>query len=43
MATNASKAAFYSPGHSGLQVRLGSLEQCLEAAVTGRWEADREP
>ncbi len=41
MATNAGKAAFYSPGHSGLVVRFGSLEQCIEAAVTGRWEAKR--
>ena len=42
MATNAGKAAFYSPGHSGLRVRFGSLEQCVEAAITGRWEAQRE-
>ena len=42
MATNAGKAAFYSPGHSGLRVRFGSLEQCVKAAVTGRWEAQRE-
>ena len=37
MATNSAKAAFYAPGHSGLMVRFGRLEQCLEAAVTGRW------
>jgi predicted aconitase len=37
MATNSAKAAFYAPTHSGLQVRFGELEQCLEAAVTGRW------
>lgn len=43
VATNAAKAAFYSPGHSGLAVRFGSLEQCIAAAVTGRWEAKREP
>jgi len=42
IATNAGKAAFYSPGHSGLQVRFGSLEQCVEAAITGRWEARRD-
>lgn len=42
MATNAGKAAFYSPGHSGLAVRFGSLEQCLAAAITGRWEAKHE-
>lgn len=43
IATNAGKAAFYSPGHSGLAVRFGSLEQCIEAAVTGRWGTKREP
>jgi predicted aconitase len=37
MATNSAKAAFYAPTHSGLMVRFGRLEQCLEAAVTGRW------
>jgi len=37
MATNSAKAAFYAPTHSGLVVRFGKLEQCLEAAVTGRW------
>jgi hypothetical protein len=42
MATNAAKAAFYSPGHSGLQVRFGSLAQCVEAAIAGRWEARRD-
>lgn len=39
IATNAAKAAFYSPGHSGLTVRFGSLEQCIRAAISGRWEA----
>ena len=37
MATNSAKAAFYAPTHSGLMVRFGRLEQCLEAAVTGKW------
>jgi len=37
MATNSAKAAFYAPTHSRLEVRFGRLEQCLEAAVTGRW------
>ena len=41
MATNSAKMAFYSPSHSGLQVRFGSLEQCLEAAITGKWPAAR--
>ncbi|MGC8786860.1 MAG: aconitase X [Anaerolineae bacterium] len=37
MATNSAKAAFYSPMHSKLQRRFGSLEQCIQAALTGRW------
>ncbi len=41
MATNSAKMAFYAPSHSGLAVRFGSLEQCLEAAVTGIWSSPR--
>ena len=37
LATNSAKAAFYAPGHSRVDVRFGSLEQCLAAALTGRW------
>ncbi len=37
LATNSAKMAFYSPAHSGLSVRFGPMEQCLEAALTGRW------
>ena len=37
MATNAGKAAFYAPSHCGLNVRFGSLEECIDAAVKGRW------
>jgi predicted aconitase len=37
LATNSAKMAFYAPSHSGLSVRFGPMEQCLEAAVTGRW------
>jgi predicted aconitase len=37
LATNSAKMAFYTPSHSGLGVRFGPMEQCLEAAVTGRW------
>jgi predicted aconitase len=39
MATNSAKMAFYAPAHSGLSVRFGPTEQCLEAALTGRWSA----
>lgn len=37
LATNSAKMAFYAPAHSGLAVRFGPLEQCLDAAVTGFW------
>jgi predicted aconitase len=37
LATNSAKMAFYTPSHSGLAVRFGSMEQCLEAAIRGRW------
>jgi predicted aconitase len=38
MATNSAKMAFYTPSHSGLAVRFGPLAQCVEAAVTGKWQ-----
>jgi predicted aconitase len=41
LATNSAKMAFYTPSHSGLQVRFGPMEQCLEAALRGRWPASR--
>lgn len=37
LATNSAKMAFYAPSHSGLTVRFGPLDQCLSAALTGRW------
>jgi predicted aconitase len=38
MATNSAKMAWYAPSHSNLVVRFGTMEQCVEAAVKGRWE-----
>jgi len=44
MATNSAKMAFYTPSHSGLGVRFGSLETCIKAALAGRWlEAGSAP
>jgi predicted aconitase len=40
MATNSAKMATYTPSHSGLRVRFGSLAQCIEAATTGVWPSD---
>jgi predicted aconitase len=37
MATNAGKIACYAPIHSGVRMRFGDLEQCLDAAITGNW------
>ena len=37
MATPSAKGATYAPSHAGLLVRYGPVEQCIEAAVTGRW------
>jgi predicted aconitase len=37
LATNSAKMAFYAPAHSGLSVRFGPLDQCLEAAIRGHW------
>ena len=38
LATNSAKMATYAWSHAGLRVRFGSLESCLHAALTGRWE-----
>ncbi len=37
LATSSAKGAAYVPSHAGLQVRYGTVEQCVEAAVTGTW------
>lgn len=39
MATNSAKAAFYLRTQQGVQVRFGTLAQCLDAAVQGKWLA----
>jgi predicted aconitase len=37
LATNSGKMALYAPSHGGLSTRFGSMEKCLEAAVSGQW------
>jgi predicted aconitase len=37
LATPSAKGATYVPSHAGLQVRYGTVGQCVEAAVTGVW------
>ena len=39
LATPSAKGATYVPSHAGLLVRYGTVEQCVEAAVTGVWPA----
>jgi predicted aconitase len=38
IATDSAKGCFYARGHNAFTVKFGSVEQCLAAAVTGRWE-----
>jgi predicted aconitase len=37
MATNSAKMATYAPSHSKMAVRFGTMAQCLDAALTGKW------
>lgn len=37
LATNSAKMATYAPTHSGVQVRFGTLAQCVDAALSGQW------
>jgi hypothetical protein len=37
VATDSAKGCFYARGHNRLRVKLGSVAQCLDAAVRGRW------
>jgi predicted aconitase len=39
LATPSAKGAWYVPSHAGLLVRYGTVEQCVEAAITGIWLA----
>lgn len=39
IATNSAKAATYLPSHQGAIVRFGTTEQCIEAAIRGRFES----
>jgi len=37
LATPSAKGATYIPSHAGLAVRYGTVERCVEAAVSGVW------
>lgn len=38
MATDSSRCAFYGPHNNGFDVWFGTAEQCVDAAVKGRWD-----
>jgi len=42
VATTSAKACFYCRGKNRMAVRVGSLRQCLEAALSGRWPERRK-
>lgn len=37
LATNSGKMAYYSPNYCGVTVRFGTMEQCIQAGLDGRW------
>ena len=37
IATDSAKGCYYARGHNHMSVRLGTTEQCVDAAVTGRF------
>jgi predicted aconitase len=39
LATPSAKGATYLPSYAGLRVRYGTVERCVEAAVSGVWPA----
>ena len=41
VATPSAKGAYYLRNLAGVAARFGTLEQCLEAAITGRWAASK--
>ncbi|MCL6446738.1 MAG: aconitase X catalytic domain-containing protein [Armatimonadetes bacterium] len=41
LALNSVRACYYSSGLFGMKTWLGSTEQCIEAAIKGKWEGTR--
>lgn len=37
MAIDSAKGCYYARGSNGFKTKFGTLEQCVEAAITGRW------
>ncbi|MEM3364127.1 MAG: aconitase X catalytic domain-containing protein [Candidatus Micrarchaeia archaeon] len=42
MAIDSAKGCYYARGSNGFKTRFGTLEQCVEAAVNGRWSASED-
>ena len=40
MATNSAKQAHYLPSMMGIEAWYGTTEDCVNAAITGRWEGE---
>lgn len=38
LATDSAKACYYGRGTNEFKTRIGSVEECVEAAVTGKWK-----
>jgi predicted aconitase len=39
IATNSAKMAFYAPGGNKFNVWYGNVQQCIDAAVSGKWSS----
>jgi predicted aconitase len=39
-ATDSAKQAHYLPAILGIEAWFGTLEDCVDAAVTGRWQGE---
>jgi predicted aconitase len=39
-ATDSAKQAHYLPAILGIEAWFGTLDECIDAAVTGRWRGD---
>ena len=40
VATDAAKQAHYAPAIAGVQVWFGTMEECIDCAVAGKWKGD---
>lgn len=38
IATDSAKGCYYASGHNKLRVHLGTVQECVDAAVTGSWK-----